>query len=128
MGCRTGSDPAKPAREGRLTTWTGYYGGSTKGAYDLRSDGSKHESPKTTKLYDRTSDQITLEEVDRMGIYSTDFPVWITISLGAFCCSSSNASNEAKGVLLVAATLTQSLYLIYLIVTSMSLLVHAIAS
>ena len=25
-----------------------------------------HESPKTTKLYDRTSDQITLDEVERI--------------------------------------------------------------
>jgi site-specific recombinase XerD len=27
-----------------------------------------HESPKTTKLYDRTSDQITLDEVERIVI------------------------------------------------------------
>jgi len=27
-----------------------------------------HESPKTTKLYDRTSDQITLDEVERLAI------------------------------------------------------------
>jgi len=27
-----------------------------------------HESPRTTKLYDRTSDQITLDEVERVGI------------------------------------------------------------
>jgi hypothetical protein len=27
-----------------------------------------HESPKTTKLYDRTSDQITLDEVERIWI------------------------------------------------------------
>jgi len=27
-----------------------------------------HESPKTTKLYDRTSDQITLDEVERIMI------------------------------------------------------------
>ena len=26
---------------------------------------ANHESPKTTKLYDRTSDQITLDEVER---------------------------------------------------------------
>ncbi len=27
-----------------------------------------HESPKTTKLYDRTNDQITLDEIDRIVI------------------------------------------------------------
>jgi integrase len=27
-----------------------------------------HESPRTTKLYDRTSDQITLDEVERIRI------------------------------------------------------------
>jgi hypothetical protein len=27
-----------------------------------------HESPKTTTLYDRTSDQITLDEIERIAI------------------------------------------------------------
>lgn len=27
-----------------------------------------HESPRTTKLYDRTTDQITLEEIERITI------------------------------------------------------------
>jgi hypothetical protein len=27
-----------------------------------------HESPRTTKLYDRTDDQITLDEVEKIGI------------------------------------------------------------
>jgi len=27
-----------------------------------------HESPRTTKLYDRTDDQITLDEVEEIGI------------------------------------------------------------
>jgi len=27
-----------------------------------------HESPRTTKLYDRTDDQITLAEVEKIGI------------------------------------------------------------
>jgi len=27
-----------------------------------------HESPLTTKLYDRTDDQITLDEVEKIGI------------------------------------------------------------
>jgi hypothetical protein len=30
--------------------------------------GPTTESPKTTKLYDRTSDQITLDEVERIAI------------------------------------------------------------
>ncbi len=31
-------------------------------------DSIKHESPRTTKLYDRTSDDITLDEVERIAI------------------------------------------------------------
>jgi hypothetical protein len=27
-----------------------------------------HESPRTTKLYDQTSDEITLDEIERIGI------------------------------------------------------------
>ena len=27
-----------------------------------------HESPRTTKLYDRTSDQISLDEIERLAI------------------------------------------------------------
>ena len=27
-----------------------------------------HESPKTTKLYDRTQDTVTLDEIERIGI------------------------------------------------------------
>ncbi len=29
---------------------------------------ANHESPRTTKLYDRTRDQITLDEVERIAI------------------------------------------------------------
>jgi integrase/recombinase XerD len=29
---------------------------------------ANHESPKTTKLYDRTSDEITLDEIERIAI------------------------------------------------------------
>jgi hypothetical protein len=29
---------------------------------------ANHESPKTTKLYDRTSDQISLDEVEKIAI------------------------------------------------------------
>jgi len=31
-------------------------------------DMAAHEGPRTTKLYDRTSDEITLEEVERIVI------------------------------------------------------------
>jgi integrase len=37
-------------------------GGSIEGAQAIAA----HESPRTTKLYDRTSDQITLDEVERI--------------------------------------------------------------
>ncbi|MGO9810747.1 MAG: hypothetical protein ACLP53_08155 [Isosphaeraceae bacterium] len=29
---------------------------------------ANHESPKTTKLYDRTSDQVTLDEIEKIAI------------------------------------------------------------
>ena len=32
-----------------------------------------HESPRTTKLYDRTGDEITLDEVERITIQSESF-------------------------------------------------------
>ena len=40
-------------------------GGSIEHAQQI----ANHESPKTTKLYDRTSDQITLDEVERISIW-----------------------------------------------------------
>jgi integrase/recombinase XerD len=48
----------------RATGITAYLenGGSIKNAQAI----ANHESPKTTKLYDRTSDQITLDEVERI--------------------------------------------------------------
>jgi hypothetical protein len=39
-------------------------GGSLENAQAMAA----HESPRTTKLYDRTDDQITLEEVEKIGI------------------------------------------------------------
>jgi integrase/recombinase XerD len=33
-----------------------------------------HESPRTTKLYDRTDDQITLDEVEKIGIKKSEMP------------------------------------------------------
>jgi hypothetical protein len=31
-----------------------------------------HEGPRTTKLYDRTKDQITLDEVEKIGIWNSN--------------------------------------------------------
>lgn len=39
-------------------------GGSLKIAQAMAA----HESPRTTKLYDRTDEQITLDEVEKIGI------------------------------------------------------------
>jgi integrase/recombinase XerD len=39
-------------------------GGSLENAQAMAA----HESPRTTKLYDRTGDEITLEEVERIAI------------------------------------------------------------
>jgi integrase/recombinase XerD len=38
------------------------------GALEKAQQMAAHESPKTTKLYDRTSDAITLDEVERIAI------------------------------------------------------------
>jgi integrase/recombinase XerD len=48
----------------RATGITAYLenGGTIEKAQQIAA----HESPKTTKLYDRTSDQITLDEVERI--------------------------------------------------------------
>jgi len=39
-------------------------GGSLENAQAIAT----HESPRTTKLYDRTADEITLDEIERIGI------------------------------------------------------------
>ncbi len=38
------------------------------GALEHAQRIAAHESPRTTKLYDRTSDQITLDEIERIAI------------------------------------------------------------
>ena len=50
----------------RATGITAYLlnGGSIEGAQAIAA----HESPRTTKLYDRTSDEITLAEIERIAI------------------------------------------------------------
>ncbi len=50
----------------RATGITAYLenGGTIEHAQQI----ANHESPKTTKLYDRTSDQITLDEIERIMI------------------------------------------------------------
>jgi hypothetical protein len=39
---------------------------STRVGLEKAQNIANHESPRTTKLYDRTSDQITLDEVERI--------------------------------------------------------------
>jgi integrase/recombinase XerD len=50
----------------RATGITAYLlnGGTLEHAQQIAA----HESPRTTKLYDRTSDEITLDEIERIGI------------------------------------------------------------
>ena len=38
------------------------------GALENTQEMAAHESPRTTKLYDRTGDEITLDEVERIAI------------------------------------------------------------
>ena len=75
-GQRPGDDKAAGRRRGlsericchtfRATGITAYLeaGGTIEKAQQIAA----HESPKTTKLYDRTSDQITLDEIERIAI------------------------------------------------------------
>ena len=46
---------------------TGRFGG-LGGALENTQEMAAHESPRTTKLYDRTGDEITLDEVERIAI------------------------------------------------------------
>lgn len=50
----------------RATGITAYLfnGGTIENAQEIAA----YESPRTTKLYDRTSDDITLDEIERIGI------------------------------------------------------------
>ena len=42
--------------------------GGLGGALENTQEMAAHESPRTTKLYDRTGDEITLDEVERIAI------------------------------------------------------------
>ena len=42
--------------------------GSSGGTLEKAQTMAAHESPRTTKLYDRTGDEITLDEVERIAI------------------------------------------------------------
>ena len=56
---------APPERQGFLVELPG------EGMHDTIENAqaiAAHESPRTTKLYDRTSDEITLDEVERIAI------------------------------------------------------------
>lgn len=50
----------------RATGITAYLlnGGTIEGAQAIAA----HESPRTTELYDRTADEITLDDIERIGI------------------------------------------------------------
>ena len=59
-----GLPPSTGCHTFRATGITAYLnnGGTIENAQAI----ANHESPRTTKLYDRTSDQITLDEVERI--------------------------------------------------------------
>ena len=61
-----GLSPSVCCHTFRATGITAYLenGGTIEKAQQIAA----HESPKTTKLYDRTSDQVTLDEVERIAI------------------------------------------------------------
>ena len=65
--CTTGPVPVAPPRRSyaeRLRRDSRSLGVQSVGALKNAQAIANHESPKTTKLYDRTSDQITLDEVE----------------------------------------------------------------
>ena len=47
---------------------TGITAPGNGGALEHAQSMAAHESPRTTKLYDRTGDEITLDEVERISI------------------------------------------------------------
>ena len=49
-----------------VTSW--YRLAVSGGALEQAREMAAHESPRTTKLYDRTGDEITLDEVERITI------------------------------------------------------------
>jgi integrase/recombinase XerD len=61
-----GLPPSTSCHTFRATGTTVYLenGGTIENAQTIAA----HESPRTTKLYDRTSDEITLDEVERIAI------------------------------------------------------------
>ena len=61
-----GSGPRRGRHTFRASGITTYIanGGTVENAQAIAA----HESPQTTKLYDRTSDEITLDEVERIAI------------------------------------------------------------
>jgi integrase len=70
MSCRRAADVSLQTKIGchtfRATGITAYLeaGGTLENAQAMAA----HESPRTTKLYDRTADVITLDEVERIVI------------------------------------------------------------
>jgi integrase len=50
----------------RATGITAYL--ANGGALEHAQEMAAHESPRTTKLYDRTGDEITLDEIERIAI------------------------------------------------------------
>ena len=63
---RGSQGPRRNCHTFRATGITAYLlnGGTIENAQAIAA----HESPRTTKLYDRTTDEITLDEVERIGI------------------------------------------------------------
>lgn len=59
-----GMTPTLGCHSCRATGITAYlsHGGTLERAQQI----ANHESPKTTKLYDRTNDQITVDEIERI--------------------------------------------------------------
>ncbi len=50
----------------RATGITAYM--KNKGKLEIAQQIANHESPRTTKLYDRSSDEISLDEIERIAI------------------------------------------------------------
>jgi hypothetical protein len=52
----------------RVTGITGYL--KNKGTLETAQHVANHESPRTTKLYDRRQDEISLDEVEKISIWA----------------------------------------------------------
>ena len=85
-----GLPPSTCCHTFRATGITAYL--SNGGTLEHAQRVAGHASPKTTKLYDRTADAISLDEIERIVIYRSTVPSLEILQVGVFAESLGCAS------------------------------------